>query len=149
MRMISLRPHARRVSIASRVVPGMSDTIARSSPSSALSRLDLPTFGRPTIAIEAGRRLGLGGDRRVPACRLGLLEIVGLGAVVAVGAVALLGLADHERLEPSGRDLVGPRLGLGLARLARELSSASPAAAPRRSRRAGRRCRGRADAEIG
>ena len=50
----SLRPQASRVSIASRVVPGTSETIARSSPSSALSRLDLPTFGRPTKAIAAG-----------------------------------------------------------------------------------------------
>ena len=40
--------------MASRVVPGISETIARSSPSSALSRLDLPTFGRPTKAIAAG-----------------------------------------------------------------------------------------------
>ena len=40
--------------MASRVVPGISETIARSSPRSALSRLDLPTFGRPTNAIAAG-----------------------------------------------------------------------------------------------
>ena len=40
-------PRWRTVSIASRVVPGCSETITRSSPSSAFSRLDLPTFGRP------------------------------------------------------------------------------------------------------
>ena len=32
------------MSIASRVVPGISDTIERSSPRRAFSRLDLPTF---------------------------------------------------------------------------------------------------------
>ena len=40
------------VSIASRVVPGTSDTITRSSPRIAFSRLDLPTFGRPRIATR-------------------------------------------------------------------------------------------------
>ena len=40
------------VSIASRVVPGMSCTIARSAPTIRLNRVDLPTLGRPTIAIE-------------------------------------------------------------------------------------------------
>ena len=54
MRTISVRPQGSRVSIASRVVPGMSETIIRSWPSSALSRLDLPTFGRPTSAIAGG-----------------------------------------------------------------------------------------------
>ena len=39
------------VSMASRVVPGIGLTMARSSPSSRLSRLDLPTFGLPTMAI--------------------------------------------------------------------------------------------------
>ena len=43
---------AQHVSIESRVVPGMSETITRSSPSSAFSRLDLPTFGRPRIATR-------------------------------------------------------------------------------------------------
>ena len=42
----------RRVSIASRVVPGTSETITRSSPRSAFRRLDLPTFGRPRIATR-------------------------------------------------------------------------------------------------
>ena len=39
------------MSTGSRVVPGISLTIARSSPTSALSRLLLPTFGRPTMAM--------------------------------------------------------------------------------------------------
>ena len=34
----------------SRVVPGSAVTMARSPPTSALNRLDFPTFGRPTIA---------------------------------------------------------------------------------------------------
>ena len=46
------RRAARTVSIASRVVPGTSETITRSSPSSAFRRLDLPTFGRPRIATR-------------------------------------------------------------------------------------------------
>ena len=40
------------VSIASRVVPGMSETMSRSCPSRALSRLDLPTFGLPSTATR-------------------------------------------------------------------------------------------------
>jgi hypothetical protein len=37
-------------STASRVVPAMGETMARSSPSSALSSVDFPTFGRPMMA---------------------------------------------------------------------------------------------------
>ncbi len=40
------------VSTASRVVPGMSCTTERSSPTRRLKRVDFPTFGRPTMAIE-------------------------------------------------------------------------------------------------
>ena len=40
-----------RVSMASRVVPAMSETITRSSPSSRLTSDDLPTFGLPVTAI--------------------------------------------------------------------------------------------------
>jgi hypothetical protein len=46
--------------MASRVVPGMSNAITRSSPISVLTSVDLPTFGRPTMAIltpRAGRHL--------------------------------------------------------------------------------------------
>ena len=45
-------PRASTVSIESRVVPGCSATITRSSPSRAFSRLDLPTLGRPRIATR-------------------------------------------------------------------------------------------------
>ncbi|OPZ35367.1 MAG: hypothetical protein BWY99_02277 [Synergistetes bacterium ADurb.BinA166] len=40
------------VSIASRVVPGISLTRALSSPAKRFSRLDFPTFGRPTMATR-------------------------------------------------------------------------------------------------
>ena len=43
-------PSSHRSSTVSRVVPGMSVTMARSQPSIALSREDLPALGRPTIA---------------------------------------------------------------------------------------------------
>ena len=45
-------PRSSTVSTASRVVPGISLTISRSRPRSALTRLDLPTFGRPRIATR-------------------------------------------------------------------------------------------------
>ena len=50
------RMSARSVS-RSRVVPGMAVTIARLALSSALNRLDLPTFGVPTIATCAPSRI--------------------------------------------------------------------------------------------
>ena len=56
-------PRVKTVSIASRVVPGVSETITRSSPRSAFTRLDLPTLGRPRIATRiassptSGRRV--------------------------------------------------------------------------------------------
>ena len=48
------------VSMASRVVPGMSCTTERSSPISRLNSVLFPTFGRPTMAtpgIDGSRRL--------------------------------------------------------------------------------------------
>ena len=39
------------LSIASLVVPGIGDTMARSTPNNALVILDFPTLGRPTNAI--------------------------------------------------------------------------------------------------
>jgi len=42
------------VSTASRVVPATGDTIDRSAPASALSRLLLPTLGRPMMATATG-----------------------------------------------------------------------------------------------
>ena len=40
------------MSIASRVVPGMSDTMHRSSPRMRLTREDFPAFGLPMTATE-------------------------------------------------------------------------------------------------
>ena len=108
MSTISLRPQASRVSIELRVVPGTSDTIARSWPRSALTRLDLPTFGRPTKAIAAGSSASAAiaaSQRAAPASSL-----FGVDAVL-VG----LGLVDHERLQLAGRHFLGPRLGLCLS----------------------------------
>ena len=49
---VTFRPSRSIVSVTrSRVVPGMSVTMARDAPASALNKLDFPTFGRPTIAI--------------------------------------------------------------------------------------------------
>ena len=42
-------------STASRVVPAIGDTMAREVPVSALSSVDLPTFGRPMMATEVSR----------------------------------------------------------------------------------------------
>ena len=54
----SLRPSISAVSVTrSRVVPGIGVTIARPARSSALNRLDLPTFGFPTIATRAPSRI--------------------------------------------------------------------------------------------
>ena len=39
-------------SIASRVVPGISEAMTRSNPASVLTSVDFPTFGRPTTAIR-------------------------------------------------------------------------------------------------
>ena len=44
--------HIRYVS-RSRVTPAVSSTMARRLPTSQLNRLDLPTFGRPTITTFA------------------------------------------------------------------------------------------------
>ena len=50
------RARNRRRSL-SRVVPGWSKAMTRSSPSSALTSVDLPTLGRPTIAMRGRVRV--------------------------------------------------------------------------------------------
>ena len=51
----TVRPaHSNDVSMASLVVPGMSDTMVRSWPSSELTSELLPTFGRPMMATPTG-----------------------------------------------------------------------------------------------
>ena len=49
-------PDIGALSITSRVVPGISVTMARSSRRSALRRLDFPTFGRPAMTTRAPSR---------------------------------------------------------------------------------------------
>ena len=51
IKVIGMFSWIRFVSTASRVVPGIGLTIARSFPRILFSRLDLPTFGFPTMAI--------------------------------------------------------------------------------------------------
>src|SRR5215208_3556986 len=51
---------SRSVSIESRVVPGISETIVRSWPTRALTSDDFPTFGRPTIATVPTSSSGSG-----------------------------------------------------------------------------------------
>ena len=48
--------YSRPVSTESRVVPGIGETITRSSPTRRFTSEDLPTFGRPTIAIRVSLR---------------------------------------------------------------------------------------------
>src|SRR6266851_6002311 len=53
MRTTGIPSYTSSVSMGSRVVPGTGLTRARSSPSSALSSDDLPTFGRPMMASRS------------------------------------------------------------------------------------------------
>ena len=105
------------VSMASRVVPGMSCTMERSSPRSRLKSVDLPTFGRPTMATRGSRigALGQAGLASAPArpCRPPSL---GDGSAAddlveeVTGAPPVQG-ADRERVAHPQRDeLPGGRL---------------------------------------
>ena len=57
IRMSGTPPILMDSSMVSRVVPGMSVTMARSSCKSAFNRLDFPAFGRPTIAVRRPSRM--------------------------------------------------------------------------------------------
>ena len=72
-----------------------------------MTRLDLPTFGRPTKAIAAGSSssAAIAASQRCS----GVPEL-GVDPVLV-----LLGLFDHERLKLAGSHLLGPRLGFGLS----------------------------------
>ncbi|MNT06664.1 hypothetical protein D3C72_1413420 [compost metagenome] len=52
IRRYSRPSRSRSTEIESRVVPGTSEAIMRSSPRMRLTRVDLPTFGRPTKAMR-------------------------------------------------------------------------------------------------
>ncbi len=55
----TLRPdHSRSLANASRVSPGSGPVIMRSSPRKALTSVDLPALGRPTMATRMGRNVG-------------------------------------------------------------------------------------------
>src|SRR6476646_2691166 len=125
IRTISLRPHSSVVSTASRVVPGTSDTIARSSPRRLLRSDDLPTFGRPTKAtaawtssdsasIAASQRASISPPAAWPPSNRSSSACSARGDGVA-------DVADDVGLEPAGVDLTGPLVGLVLALLAGEL----------------------------
>ena len=103
----------------------------------------------PTDERDRRRLVVLGGHHRVPAGRrIGTSpgssspsSPVVVACVLAIDGVVVL--ARRERLDPARGHVVGPRLGLGLADLARESRPRSPAAAPTRPRRAGPRPRAR------
>ena len=89
------------VSIASRVVPAMSETITRSRPRNALTSEDLPTFGRPitasrTRSSSASALLVLGQQLDEP--------------VEQVAGAEALGGGDGDRLaQPEAVEVVGER----------------------------------------
>ena len=77
----------------------------------------MPTFGRPTKAIAAGVSSSDAADRRVPAGGGGRVDArVG----VRLGEVLFL-VADDERLEAAGGDLLRPLVGFLLLGLAGDL----------------------------
>ena len=84
--------HFRTASTVSRVVPGVSLTIDRSSWSSRLRSDDFPTLGRPTMATAVSS----GSDGRVPPGRQPLDDLVEQVA----HALAVLGRHLDDRLEP-------------------------------------------------
>ena len=98
-------PRTSTVSIASRVVPGISETMTRSWPSSLLTRLDLPTFGRPRIAT---RIASSGSSARARAAVR--LEVVDDLVEQVAGAVAVQA-GDRDRVaEPEPVQLERERL---------------------------------------
>ena len=87
------------MSIESRVVPGISETIVRGCPSSALSSDDLPTFGRPRIAtpISSPRR----STRSAPSMprSVSTIEVEQVAGADAVQRRQRQGLAEAELVE--------------------------------------------------
>ncbi len=122
----SLRPH---------VEPGV-DRVARrprhvrdDRPVLAEERVEQARLAdvRPSDEGDRGRlAILLGGHRGVPAGGFGIdaVEIRSFEAVAVCG-IARLRVAHHERVEVAGRDVLGPRLGLGLAALRASSASVS------------------------
>ena len=101
-----LPPSSTSSSTGSRVVPATSSTTTRSSPASLLSRLDLPTFGRPSSATRRGPPRGVGAADRGD---LGQHVEDGVEQVAAAPAVQR---GDRVRLaEPEGPQHRGVGLG--------------------------------------
>jgi hypothetical protein len=107
------RPSTRRnESVESRVVPGSSATMLRSSPSRAFSSDDLPTLGRPTIASRGGPvRRRRGGSPRPAALGDRHLEVDEPRACAPSGD-------DLRKAEPV--ELGAGGLELGIVRLVRD-----------------------------
>ena len=102
-----LPSHSTTVSTGSRVVPGWAETSTRSAPTMRLSSDDLPTLGRPTMAMVGPGRFALqrllGRDQIADA----LAQLLDAGAVLG---------RDQERLEPQPVEL--PHSGASLAHVA-------------------------------
>ena len=107
------------VSMASRVVPGMSCTMERSSPRSLLKSVDLPTLGRPMMATR-GVDPGPGGGSAAAsssARRHRGRQQVDHGIEQVAGAPSVQG-ADREGIpDPEGDELPGRRLPVGVVDL--------------------------------
>ena len=111
MKMYSVPSRMTVSSTASRVVPAMGETMARSCPVSAFSSVDLPTLGRPMMATLMA---GASSARRL----VGIPGEAG-GHVVEqrVDADAVLGgngkdVGDAERVELVRQVLCAPGIGL-------------------------------------
>ena len=134
MRALRLRPavskmrigrsfHAKSVATASRVRPGSGPVIMRSSPSSALTSVDLPELGRPTMAMRIGCDLAA---HLLLGCAAGVvralaLRLQGQGGedrfAQVADALAVLGGDGNRLAEPQLERLVeavgaGPSLAL-------------------------------------
>ena len=134
IRVYFLPSRSKSISIASRVVPGISKAITRSSPSSVLIRVDLPTLGRPTMANDAVvddilLELFAGVDRRRDQAAQGDLDQV--DDAVAVRGGNRMRLAQAQLVEIAGGVAHAHAFGLvdrqqhallaGLAQQARDL----------------------------
>ena len=81
----------------SRVVPAISVTIATSSPASALSRLDLPTFGAPTSTT-------LMPSRKIAPCRA--LAKMSANCVCSARSLPFASAASRKSMSSSGKSSV-------------------------------------------
>ena len=101
-----LPPSSTSSSTGSTVVPDASSTTTRSSPASLFSSEDLPTFGRPMIAIRRGPPIGS------PKRLLRRLRQGGQDRVEHVAGAAAVQRRDRVRLaEAEVPEAVGLRLG--------------------------------------